>query len=160
MEDGLNRIGEVPGSTLVTRKIPCKETFMRKTKKKQTARGNVILLRDLDGRSKQSKRFNAIVTDIVFLVGETDSPEIVKQLARQYAGLILVQEKYLSALLEDRPADNEQYMRLVNCSTRTLKVLGLVPGEVTDDDNLDDDLSKYLEKQRKKDGRRERLKDF
>ena len=136
----------------------------KKKKKKQNGRSTVVLLTDIDGRTKESRRFNAIVTDTIRLVGETECPEIVRQLSRQFAGLIVAQEKYLSSLLEGKPVDAGQYVRLVNASNRTLKALGLMPDRDDDPDpgmDLDDYLARKKRRgvgtKRKADRRRERL---
>ena len=118
-----------------------------------------------DGRSKDSRRFKAIVQEIVRLVDDLNSPEIVEQLARTFAALVIRQEKHIAKLLDGQPMNSAAYVRLVNCSNRCLKNLGLIPaGNGTDPDGGQDSLESYIASRpkgngttRKVDRRRERL---
>ena len=120
-----------------------------------------------DGRSKASKRFKRIVQDIVRLAGNKQPPEVVEQLARTFAALVIKQEKHIAKLLEGRPMDSAAYVRLVNCSNRTLKNLGLLPtGNGAEPDGGQDSLESYIanrpvgngtKPKRRVDRRRERM---
>ncbi len=120
-----------------------------------------------DGRVKDSYRFRAIVRSTIELVGDRHPPEIVAQLARQYAGLLVRQEQHLSELFngDGRSMDDASYVKLVNASARILRTLGLT-GKDADDDPADvDGLEKHCarrrveidNKRKRKDRRRERM---
>ena len=82
---------------------------------------------EIDGRTKPARRHSAIVADIHRLVGDRHPPEVVEQLAQQFATLVLQQERLTARLLEGLPMNSGSFVRLVNASTRCLKNLGLIP---------------------------------
>ena len=117
----------------------------------------------VDGRSKASRRFKSIVSDIHRLVGDRLPPEIVAQQANQFAGLVLQQEKHIAKLLDAQPMNTGAYVRLVNASNRTLRLLGLLPADNGNDmEDGTDMLEKYIAGKKvgistKRDRRRMRL---
>ena len=120
----------------------------------------------VDGRTKESKRFRAIVEDIVRLVGDRQPPEVVDRLARTFAALAIRQDQHIARLLDGRPMDSAGYVRLVNASNRVLRHLGLIPADENGDDMADGQfaLEKYVAGKRsgngtRRDRRRSRLVD-
>jgi len=117
-----------------------------------------------DGRTKESKRFKAIVESTIELAGNRNVPAVTAQLARQFAGLVIRQERHLANLLDGKGRNDAGYVRLVNASNRTLKLLGLLRAD-TDNDDMNggqDSLEGYISRTRaqsgpKRDGRRARM---
>ncbi len=109
---------------------------------------------EIDGRTKPARRHNAIVSDIRRLVGDRHPVEVVEPIAQQFATLVIMQEKLTARLLEGRGSDGGSFVRLVNCSTRCLRHLGLIPADENGDDMADgeDLLERYVAKKAKHNG--------
>ena len=122
------------------------------------------MIRADDGRSKQSRRFQAIVKSTIELAGNHNPPEVTEQLAKQYASLVLRQERHLANLLDGKGRNDVAFVRLINASNRTLRLLGLLTADNGNDmDDGQNALEKYAERKRgggngtKRDKRRYRL---
>lgn len=123
---------------------------------------------DVDGRSKDSQKFRDIVTSTILLAGNHLTPEITEQLAKQFAGLVIRQDRHQSRMFnkDGRGVNDHAYCKLVNSANRCLRLLGLTKTEENTDDGDIMALERYCARnkrpvagksKRKKDHRRERL---
>ena len=118
---------------------------------------------DVDGRTKKSLRFRQIVNSTIKLAGNRQPPEVIEQLAKQFAGLVLRQEHHQSRLFKGDGrghGSDAAYVKLVNSANRCLRMLGLTKLSEEEQGEFSgvDGLEKYCAaKRKKKDRRRERL---
>ena len=112
-----------------------------------------------DGRTREARKFNAIVAEIIGLVGKSLPFPVLERLARQFAALSVRQEKIISRMLDGHVTSAGDLVRLCNASNRTMRNLGLTPTDNGDDDAETGSLEKYIQSKRKTDRRRFRLVD-
>jgi hypothetical protein len=83
------------------------------------------MLRGIDGRSAEARRFRDLVEGFAADFGTTPPGEREMALVRQAAAITVQAESMQAAIVRGEDVDPEQLTRLMNVQTRTLKELGL-----------------------------------